>query len=286
MLTIRRLLIIAIVLLPAFTTSAAAQELESEAADNQIPLLIGAAIFVIGILNITVRRWWRAARKATRDPSAVTADPTPWRKNKEWASGRLESKAAFRLKVLWGMAAFLALPSVGAIVGIKKVISESGNYGILALGLFPLITLFILITAIKHTIRWRRYGKAYFALEGETGVAGGALNGTITAMTPVHGKNDFVLKLECTETIRVKRAGDSSYTSKRMSRWSRSKKIPANSCDLIAGVPVSFEIPDDVLESNDPHAEGPVSWWLTLSEPTKGVDYHAEFEVPVYRRFE
>ncbi len=50
-----------------------------------------------------------------------------------------------------------------------------------------------------------------------------------------------------------------------------------------AAVPFSFHVPFECLETSDEDSDDRILWILTLTASVPGVDYQAEFELPVFR---
>ena len=106
------------------------------------------------------------------------------------------------------------------------------------------------------------------------GVLGGPLAGVIRAPRGINAEHGFVLKLACLRTVK---RGDSSETE---TVWDAEQTLQRNFVTSDGGrtlIPVKFLVPYDEPPSGDD-----VKWQLSASAEAIGVDYYAQFDVPMF----
>jgi len=144
-----------------------------------------------------------------------------------------------------------------------------------------LIASLLVLWAIRATIRWRKFGNSTLDLKGGAGRVGGVLTGLIRTSVDFRPSGDFKVALRCVEAI-TSGSGKNRKT-RHHTRWENEQIIPSARVSMRIGVPVSFTIPAECMETNSPLARGTVTWKLLIDAPTPGVNYSAEFFVPVER---
>jgi hypothetical protein len=219
-----------------------------------------------------------AARHAKHEQQLAAQYPDePWKWRDEWLSGRINSNAGASA---WAMGIFAALWNVISWpVFIGLVLQGKLEFGpVLLVILFPLLGLIMGWWALYLFARHKKWGVSEFELAAIPGVLGGPLAGMIHIPKNVDAQNGFTIQLACVRSVQ-ERSGGETRTSE-VTEWSRTKTIHR---DLSTGgdhtlIPVQFIIPYGLPSS----AEKDIKWKLTASAATEGVDYHAEFETPVF----
>ncbi len=218
---------------------------------------------------------WRIERRQARRAEKAPDDPWLWRD--DWATGRIRSNTAAAawfttiFATFWNLVSFptffLAWSSV---VGDKR-----GALWLAAL--FPAVGTGLAASAGYLWLRWLRWGRSEFEMAAVPGVLGGPLAGLIHVPTRVAVRDGFLVRLACVRTIDHPRGGESS--PREITLWDHEYDIVR---DLAAGdrtvIPVEFVIPFDLPPSGDD-----VKWKLSAQAETRGVDFYAEFETPVFQ---
>jgi hypothetical protein len=109
-------------------------------------------------------------------------------------------------------------------------------------------------------------------------LVGGALQGTIRLSHIVRPPDGFKLKLSCINIVATRGSSNSS-TSERI-LWTDEQQAGTGVGDT---VPVAFYIPQDCRETYFDNADNIVLWRLQVTAKGPGVDYAAQFEVPVFK---
>lgn len=210
----------------------------------------------------------------------------PWTMRPDWASGEMlqEGTRDIRLLVVftllwniigWGIAAF----------GIASE-WDSGDVPWFLL-VFPAFGIVLMVVALCTWIRKRKFGFSTLRFRTLPAYLGERLQATV--QTGVSVLNDpakeFVVRLICARRTTVLNAGsDERVTEKKL--WSDEQKVfgEVSSIRPVFQVLVDFHIPDDLSPTELFPEDDRTLWRLEVAAKLKGVDYAAQFEVPVYRR--
>ncbi len=200
--------------------------------------------------------------------------------NKEWAAGKVSCKKGTTALILWGVGILFNLVAIPASFAVTENIRR-GEYIVMVIYILPLVGLGILALAARFTIQARKFGKSTFEISNRTGRIGGKLAGVIRTSVPLQAEGDYTIKLICSEQTTTGTGKNRQTRTKVL--WQTSQKLGQGACNPLSGIPVSFDIPKHCYESFDGMSSGTVSWKVEISVPTPGVDYDADFEVPVFR---
>ncbi len=215
--------------------------------------------------------WMRKKRFA--DTAMELHPGEPWRSKPEWISGRIRSNDLFGLAFMGFFALFwngLSWPM--ALFGILPEI-KYGNFFLVIFLLFPLIGLGTIAAFVYMLLRYSRYGTSVFHMAKVPGVVGGALSGAVVTKVKISPSEAFEVNLI------NRRTQEKSTTT----LWETSRRIRgelAENDPTRSAIPVLFAIPYDARPTD---ANARISWHLVVEAKTPGIDYKAEFEVPVFQ---
>ena len=200
---------------------------------------------------------------------------------KEWKSGVITSNTVSSLVLLWVISLIFALVCIPLF--LQLFVQEGREHPVVfVFAIFPIVGLGFLLAAIRATMQYFKFGKSYLDLGGKVGRIGGVFEGTVRCSKRIEPQANFKARLVCSEVI--KRGSGKDSTTETKTLWQNEKEINHAGVDLTGGLSVAFEIPKNCVESKDSNRSGKVSWKLSLSAPLSGVDYEAEFEVPIYKK--
>jgi len=142
------------------------------------------------------------------------------------------------------------------------------------------IGIVMLVRSVRATIRERRFG--WSTLAPPTARVGGLYRGTLVTYRDVAPTGDYKVTLKCLKRTRSR--SDSEGRSRSLDKVLHKvvAYVPAaGKSDL--GVPVEFMIPANMPRSGTTkkNPDGQVRWVMTISAPTRGVNYYARFPVQV-----
>lgn len=232
---------------------------------------VGAGMIGFGI--VSWRRSRRRAANLARDPGR------PWR-----ADGRfphegfiVDSRAA---RALWGW--WIVGVLVGAFASVCVVLAFTQGAPVLAkciVGLFATVALWLLICAAYKTAQVMKYGSPRLALGELPVVPGRRLVGIVTCQRHVQAEGAFRVTLKC---VRTTGSGKSRHVE---TLYDRTTEVSEDLAPDRAGtgVPLDLAVPGDLPPTSAPDETPDVAWTLSVKAATPGVNFGAEFALPVFR---
>jgi hypothetical protein len=244
--------------------------------------LLSAAIVCGGIIALI---FGISAKKEAQKISAAEIDDAgkPWLKRKDWAAGRIASGTRKSVLLIWIFTLFWnAFSAPVVLIGLPAELHK-GNHAILIALLFPIVGIGMIIFALNATLAWRKFGQSLFEMAAIPGALGGTLEGEIQVKTKLRPQHGLHLRLSC---IRQRTAGSGKDRSTtEIILWQDEKWLRPDlpQTDLNAtGIPIYFKLPADQPESTVAAGDG-IHWKLEASATLRGPDFHAAFDVPVFK---
>lgn len=207
----------------------------------------------------------------------------PWLRREDWASGRVGSSTKKAVILLWIFVFFWCFGSAAISLAVVPWQWRLGNRAVLMALVFPVIGLALLVFAIWTTRAWRRFGRSIFEMPSVPAAMGGAITGRIRVPGSLRPEHGWHVALTC---VRRKTTGPTNNlrTSDRAlwrdEIWLRPNLPQAEAGQIV--IPVFFRLPDDKPESTATMGDG-THWRLEAWARLKGPDFHAAFEVPVFK---
>ncbi len=252
---------------------------------NEAALHILAGMFCAapGVLALLLARYiWRSELRQVEIAQRHPEEPWLWRK--EWSTPLLKSRDYTGLVVVW---VFTTLWVVGTLTGSVLFLLETpanGHWVGFVVLVFPVVGFWLLASAIRHTVRWRKFGESSFQMERLPAVLGGELAGTLHTKA-VEGAEDGVrVRVSCIHQS-IEQGGKFRHTREEV-LWSDEERIAVQSTTPGSeGVmlPIRFALPSDASPSHALHTHDQVIWRLEASAQLPGADYESCFEIPVFR---
>lgn len=209
----------------------------------------------------------------------------PWRWREDWAQGCVHAATRSAMWQMWALAILWWLISAPSVyLALKHELMEKGNQTALVALLFPLAGVWLLWRAVYLTLEWRRFGDSVFHLDTVPGVIGGELRGTISATAAVDPQRALALKLTCVR--RVTTGSGNSRSTTEYILWEEEQPQVHGYRSAGVTIPVAFQVPPECQQTDSHNPNDLILWRLTVREPNPGVDYLAQFEVPVFRTSE
>jgi hypothetical protein len=206
----------------------------------------------------------------------------PWLWKKSWAEGRIRGSAQGLVgPLLFGVVWPLICIPMWYIV-YRGELGGKGSPILWIAGAFSAMSVVLVAWAIVSLLRWRKYGRSVFEMASVPGVIGGQLAGVVRAPVKIDAIDAFRVKLSCIHC--VQRSG-SDHISRNL-LWQAEHLVAR---DLLerdthrSGIPVLFQIPYDCRPTDNEDPKSAVYWNLEATANTPGLDFHAEFEVPVFK---
>lgn len=243
-----------------------------------VAVAVGALFTFVGLALMGVARF--AGRKQVEISAAQEKHPNePWMQRADWAAGEVKSSDKQSLMALWFFAIFWNAISGPLTFFLPKKIQEKGEFMLYLFFIFPIIGMFLLVAAIRGSLRYRRFGTSTFKMLSVPGEVGGTLTGVIQTQAKVHAAAHFDVSLRCIHRVTTG-SGRNRRTVEHV-LWEDRKLVKEMTQDDArrSGIPVLFQIPGDVSPTD---SDRNISWQLKASADIPGVDFETAFEVPVF----
>lgn len=244
--------------------------------------LFGVIFSAVGYgLMIGAVRAWRHQKRENAIKAAHPEEPWLWRT--DWAEGRIISSPKTAMWAAWVIALFWNAVSSGIffVLADPKKHHKPGEY--IAL-IFPLIGLGLLAWAIRETLEWKKFGVSTLKLLSTPVAIGTQLDGAIETAVKIKPQDGFHLKLTCINAVRIRTGKSTTVTENIL--WQNARTMIRELLDddpRRSGIPVSFHIPADTMETDNRDPNNRILWRLEVQATVPGISYEAKFEVPVFR---
>ena len=206
----------------------------------------------------------------------------PWLARPDWAAGRISSSSRGAVFALWAFA--VVWSGLSVLIAVKVLPEEwhRGNHEALFVLLFPIVGAALLAYALNITLAWRRYGQSVFEMAAVPGASGGTLEGLIRLNLRLRPEHGLHLRLSCIRRTTTGTGKNSSTSEKIL--WQDEKWLRADlpEPEGRTGIPIYFRVPADQPESTPGQGDG-IHWRLEASAKVPGPNFHASFDVPVFK---
>ena len=245
------------------------------------------ALLLFGGFGFGLLTFLMLVRRSRRQEKVLAlAHPgEPWLWKKDWASGRIRSSAAS----LAGALLFAAFWNTFCIViwlaflSAGKVSRTDEQVFWWFMTPFTIVGLGMIVWAGVSLMRWRKFGRSVFQMASVPGVIGGQLAGVIRTPVKIEPADCFRIKLSCIHCV-TPRASRGQVS--RNIIWQDEQVVTR---DLLqrdvahSAIPVLFQIPYQCRQIDDGEPNSAILWRLEVLAKMPGVDYGAEFDVPVFK---
>lgn len=241
--------------------------------------MIAASIgFVALIFGISGKR--EAIKSAGKK---AEVEEKPWLMRKDWAEGRIRSTSRKGVLLLWIFVFFWCFGSAAISMVVVPWQWNLGNRAVLMALVFPVIGVALIAFAFWTTMAWRRFGRTVFDMESVPVAAGGALSGSVRVPGKLRPEHGWHVALSCISRKTTGPANNLRTTERILWRdetWLR-RDLPQTLPNQTS-IPVFFRLPENKPDSTPATGDG-THWRLEASARLAGPDFHAAFEVPVFK---
>jgi len=243
---------------------------------------LGLLFLAAGIVIVTLVRM-SAVSHATRMKLADQFPGRPWKWEYKW--GKLEAVSDERLKrlgiwvfaCLWGGIAatllILALRDPGTSQFEKAVPALLSLFGAVMLGV-----------SSYYSLRYLKYGEPRLLLPQIPFESGKRFSGVVLVKRRLVAEKGVSLTLQCLQT-NTDMGGNWKLDTCTRTLYEKQvmafPDIDRSGMDRSA-IPVSFDIPENLPKTEEEGLQR-IEWKLFVNASTPGIDFYAEFELPVYR---
>ena len=150
---------------------------------------------------------------------------------------------------------------------------------------FPIIGIGLLAWAAMLTLRWRRFGPAWFEMATPAspgGMCAGSIRTRLDRPSPGDG---LVVTVKLTCLQRIIRGSGKHRSVRENILWQEEQRVPAERILFTptgAAIPVHFALPADARETTASKRSEGVFWALIVEASLPGVDLSEDFDVPVH----
>lgn len=201
-----------------------------------------------------------------------------WQAYPDWRDGRIVSKLRTDIWIYWLMAFFWnSISSLPMIIFLPREIGR-GNYPALLGLFFPIVGIGLIVTAVRKTLQWRKFGQLALVMDPFPGSIGGDVGGTIEVPIAFGRKKEFRMSLSCIHVTITR--GKNRYKTEKL-LWQEHGKttteIGADGTRLKFKFHVPKELPVSELPSYNFH-----QWIVRVQAELPGIDLDRSFMIPVF----
>ena len=207
----------------------------------------------------------------------------PWMWDPKQAAGEIPSGSKTGAWVLTGFAVFWNAISTPVLFAFHEEFFVKGNKGMLIALIFPLIGFCMIGGVVYLWIRYFKFGNTRFLMQRVPGVIGGTLTGAIQVPRLLNAPDGVELTLRNVRRVTTGSGKHRSTTEREL--WTSTQQIhqPRTTPRGETLLPVQFTIPYECESRDKSNSNNEVLWKLIAEAEVPGVDFKAEFDVPVYR---
>lgn len=205
----------------------------------------------------------------------------PWLWRRDWSERAVHDTRSVASGCLWAFAILWLMMTVPAyFIFTATGGSDPKKYFV---ALFPLAGVFLILTALYHTLRRRKYGLSICRIDRSPVPIGSTLRGELETRLRELPPAGLALRLACVRRM-ITGSGKNRSTHETV-LWQDEQTIEHGMMPSPNGlrVPFRFDIPPDCEPADESNAEDMVVWRLDASAEVPGIDYAAQFELPIFR---
>ena len=211
----------------------------------------------------------------------------PWTQRDDWAEGVVVHGVAGSLRLFYGFTiAWNVLAWLFTFLAFSDPAPGDTPWFVL---IFPLVGVALIVWVWRLRARQRKYGRSVFRLEAVPVAPGARLRGTVETGVawrdaPLDG---YRVRLRCVRrSSYYDRDGDRQVREETL--WEQEGRVPGRKAATPqqTAVPIDLALPSGYPETEMAPEDDRTLWRLELTASTPGVDYAAQFEVPVFARSE
>src|SRR5215469_13974724 len=209
---------------------------------------------------------------------------SPWLWRTDWAARRAESLSQKSYIGAWILAALGNLFLFPFLFGMVPQLLRQGDFRAIFVLAFCSFGVFLIVRAMRATIRHDRFGNSYFEFDSLPFSPGERLSGRIHLRLETQAAHGIDLRLACVRRV-ITGSGKGQSTS-NITLWQADKNVRSGAVGpgpLGRAVPVDFELPPEALDTNHNNPRDQMLWVLHAGADVPGVDYSDDFELPVFR---
>ena len=205
----------------------------------------------------------------------------PWMWKEEWQSYTIKSS---NKKLLWFsaiFATFWCLISAPLLFMIPSEVFDKKNYLALIGLLFPLVGIGLASWAIRNYFQWKKFGDSELTLSDMPARLGRILRAKLHIPAELTNQDQCKVIIECVNKY-TSGSGKNRSTRENV-LWQDQQRIKVNMANFDGHtLPIEFKLPKDMPVSDWSDSNNEHFWRVRAEAKLPGVDYSANFIVPVF----
>jgi hypothetical protein len=251
--------------------------------DAIFPIIVGGIFTAVGLLVIG-GAWYASAASARVDALKAQSPGMPWMWREDWARGYAKDTTKGTAIALWIFTIIWNAVSFPVALLVVRPEVAKGNHAVLLVLLFPLVGVILLISTIYQTLRSVKFGTSVCHLGGVPIVPGRVFRGELELHSEAVPASGYRFRLTSVHAVTT-RTGKNRSTNETV-LWDEEIEVDASAAMRSpVGTRVPFELatPPDSQPTDEQDSYDRFVWRLNASADLPGVDYGAQFELPVFR---
>ncbi|NHZ73762.1 MAG: DUF3592 domain-containing protein, partial [Nitrospirae bacterium] len=227
---------------------------------------------------------WGKRKVVEQEQLEAQHPEAPWKWKSDWSDGRIRTSGSVQFLFPLIFALFWNLISMPLLFLLPREVLENGNKLALIGLIFPVVGLGLIVWAARAFLHWKKFGDSVLEMSTFPGVVGGPLAGRILTSVDIQPISGFDLTLSSIHRVTTG-SGKNRSTSERV-QWQEMRHIDREALDYDptrSSIPVAFDIPFEAEPTEERSADDETLWRLEVTAETAGIDYSAQFELPVFR---
>jgi hypothetical protein len=249
--------------------------------DAIVGIIVGSVFTLVGGgLVVGVLFGASSMRRTEARKAQYPAQPWMWRE--DWANRAIRDSNKGAAIGIWIFAVIWNAISFPIAWKVTPELSRD-NLMPLLVYLFPLVGIILLITAIYLTFRAAKFGTSICHLDRTPLVPGRAFRGDLEVRTDATPANGYRLRLALINAVTTGRGKNRSTHENLL--WDSETLVESAALlrsPMGTRVPFQFAIPPDSHPCDDTVSDNRFFWRLSADADLPGVDYNAQFELPVF----
>lgn len=216
------------------------------------------------------------------DTNRPHTNSSPWLSREEWASPTVYSGAKKGMIIMWVFALLFSILGCSPIVlGLDDILRDirRGDYLVLVVFAFPLVSLFLLKQAIGLTLDWRRFGVTPLHMDPYPAAIGGQAGGAVDIKLPYDPARRFKAMLVLYRQRETGTGKDRSREDKVI--WQ--VEMPLHAEPSVEGTRLRMLV--DVPEgkpASEPPAREYYHWAMSIQCLDKRVRFSRKWAIPAF----
>lgn len=156
--------------------------------------------------------------------------------------------------------------------------------GFLFAAFFVFFGVLLATWALSHVLRWVRFRDSYVEFDERSVRVGGPFSAQLHFSRPFRPTGPMVLNPRCIrhDVYRSRDAsGDSGRSSSVTVLWSGESAMALSELQTRGPVAIAFALPSGYPAATDFSLDSSIHWQLEVTVPSRFVDFHSTFEIPV-----